>query len=223
MFINMIQTVQKLNIDFDSSIELEVKDIGESLYNLFKDYDNKKPKIDRNKIEEDIISIIEDLIHYDIDEDGNLIPEHKKEHLHYTQDPEFPDENYDWKYRIDEYGIEKILEEMKKLNISQMKKSNSSESNDKLREKLWNDFITKKSLIKNKKNFVKEWVKSRDAAVTEGSKFISEKRAYSILNECIKVGDIVHAKKKNGAPTKFTDEARLCLLATVMDILTITD
>ncbi|KAK8894035.1 hypothetical protein M9Y10_022467 [Tritrichomonas musculus] len=85
---------------------------------------------------------------------------------------------------------------MKKLNISQMKKSNSSESNDKLREKLWNDFITKKSLIKNKKNFVKEWVKSRDAAVTEGSKFISEKRAYSILNECIKVGDIVHAKKK---------------------------
>lgn len=30
-------------------------------------------------------------------------------------------------------------------------------------------------------------------------------------------------KKKNGAPTKFTDEARLCLLATVMDILTITD
>ena len=83
---------------------------------------------------------------------------------------------------------------MKKLNELHKERSSPSESADKIKEKLWKDFLSKKSCIKNRKKFVEEQVKSRDAAVTEGAKFISEKRAYTILNECIKNGEIILPK-----------------------------
>lgn len=154
--INANLTAQKLNIDFESPIESQVKEIGEIVYNLFRDYDNKKPKIDRKRIENDIVDLIKDLIYYDIDEDDNLIPEHKNECLHKIHGSEFPNENYDWKSRIDEYGIEEILQEMKKLNELHKERSSPSESADKIKEKLWKDFLSKKSCIKNRKKFVEE-------------------------------------------------------------------
>lgn len=204
-------------------MELQVKEIGDVLFNLFKDYENKKPKIEKQKIESDIISFLLDMIKYEIDEDGNIIAEHKRDNLHEVSDHEFPDQNYDWKSRINEYGIDKILEEMQRLKFKEKNSSQSSNNSDKLREKLWKDFLEKKSRIKSKKDFINGWVKDRAAAVKEGAKFISEKRAYQLLNESLKKGGVIQIKKQSGAPTKFSDEARLCLLATVMDFPTLTD
>lgn len=218
--INANLTCQKLNIEFDSPLEIEIKDIGENLYNIFKDYENKKPKIDYNTIEEEIVSCLKDIIEYDLDENDELIPKHKKNNP--ISEPEFPDENYNWPSRIDECGIKKTLQEMENL------KPNNNENDalinsDKLRTKLWNDFLSKKSKVKSKTQFVREWVKSRTAAVNEGARYMSEKRAYQILNECIKNENVVYSKKKMGAPSKFSNEAKLCLLATVMDFPTLTD
>lgn len=220
--INANLTAQQLNIEFDSPLELQIKDIGENLYNLFKDYDNKKLRIDKTKIEKDIVDYLIDWIYYDFDEDENIIPEHKNDHLHEQFESEIPNQYYDWKTRISEYGIEKILDEIKK-KANKKVRIDSSEKLDKIREKLWKDFLSKKSSIKSKTKFIKNWVKSRDVAVKEGAQYISEKRAYSILNKFIKNGDIIKTKEKTGAPPKFSDEARLCLLATVMDFPNLTD
>ena len=78
-----------------------------------KDYDNKKPKIVKSKIESDIVSIFQDLIVHQINENGDIIPDHKKSNS-FQNECEYPDQNYDWEKRINEYGIDKILIEIKK-------------------------------------------------------------------------------------------------------------
>lgn len=220
--INANLTANQLNIDFESHLNLQVKEVGEQLYNLFKDYENRNLKIVKEKIEGEIVEIIKDMIAYHFDEEDKIIPEHKKNNSNKLSDIDFPDENYDWQSRIDEYGIERILDEMKKKNYKNENEKLTA-TRDKVREKLWNDFLAKKSEIKSKRKFTIDWVKSRTAAVNEGAKYISEKRAYQILNDYIKNKDKQVSKKQVGAPSKFNDEARLCLLATVMDFPSLTD
>lgn len=221
--INSILTANKLIISIESPMELQIKEISDVLFNTFNDYENKKPKIEKQKIENDIIVLLLNMIKYDIDEDGNIIAEHKRDNFHEISDQEFPDQNYDWKSRINEYGIDKILEEIQRLKYTEKMSSETFKNRDKLREKLWKDFLGKKSQIKNKREFINNWVKGRIAAEKEGAQFISEKRAYQLLNESLKKGGVVQTKKSSEAPSKFMNEARLCLLATVMDFPTLTD
>lgn len=98
--IKWILTANKLIISIDSPMELQVKEISDVLFNTFNDYENKKPKIEKQKIENDIIVLLLNMIKYDIDEDGNIIAEHISDNFHEISDQEFPDQNYDWKSRI---------------------------------------------------------------------------------------------------------------------------
>lgn len=148
--INANLTANQLNIDFESHLNLQVKEVGEQLYNLFKDYENRNLKIVKEKIEGEIVEIIKDMIAYHFDEEDKIIPEHKKNNSNKLSDIDFPDENYDWQSRIDEYGIKRILDEMKKKNYKNENEKLTA-TRDKVREKLWNDFLAKKSEIKSKR------------------------------------------------------------------------